>query len=396
MEDVTVNQIPNTPSGKSKVRRSSSLSDLDECNTPGTNRKPLKPRKRNKAFDSNPTKQLNLDAWKQKFDSTESIDDEVNTDTGPINNSPLNSPTMNIGTFSASLESDKKLDSILDRMDAITKQLTNVVTVQDLDIRLDKATRSLKEDTEAMRSEIFDLRNENDKLNARVISLERIVSNNTDSIGLAHFKVDLTTDTLNDLEQHGRLNTVRMYGIDDRNKFEDNTTSADLALKLINDKLGIDIDDSEICIAHRLGKWGPTQPRGIIVKFVRRSVKMEVMKNSKVLIGSKYNIKEDVTNTNRELMKKLRSREDTKSVWSSNGKVYAEMNDKKVRNFESDIKTRLNNQQRFLNNNTKAPHPTNFVNRGPPSTNTYRFPTPGPPFPTTPTRPPLYNQHYSK
>ena len=73
----------------------------------------------------------------------------------------------------------------------------------------------------------------------------------------------MTKDHLDDLEQHGRLISVRIYGIAYKNKYEDMETSTDLALQIINDKLNVDIDDIEIEIAHRLGRWNPEQPRGV-------------------------------------------------------------------------------------------------------------------------------------
>ena len=47
-------------------------------------------------------------------------------------------------------------------------------------------------------------------------------------------------------------------------------------------------------------------------------------------------------------------REDTNSVWSSNGKVFAEMSNSKVRKFESDLKTRITNHQKVLSNSAAS------------------------------------------
>ena len=58
--------------------------------------------------------------------------------------------------------------------------------------------------------------------------------------------------------------------------------------------------------------------------------------------------------TTRALMDKLRMRDDTTAVWSSNGKVFAEMNNSGVRKFESDLKTRITNHQKALNNNAAS------------------------------------------
>ena len=49
-------------------------------------------------------------------------------------------------------------------------------------------------------------------------------------------------------------------------------------------------------------------------------------------------------------MEKLVMRDDTKAVWSSNGKVFADMSGNKVRRFDSDLKTKIMNHQKALGN----------------------------------------------
>ena len=333
--------VSSTP--KAKQRRSSSVSSLDldaSDHIPGTSDNKIRqPRKVKKSSDVVHTKQTTLDIGAWKNDNT-------------LNNDPI--PVTSEAQSDNKTETDRKLDMLLSQMAIVTSQLKDVVKVDYLDKRLEQVALNMKEETEKMHSEMFDLRNENDSLKKRVALLEKRVTENYESIGLSHLKVDMTKDNLDDLEQHGRLSTVRIYGIDDKNKYEDVNTSTDLALQLFNEKLGMDIDDSEISIAHRLGRWNPQQPRGIIVKFVRRSIKMEVMKSRSKIQNTKFSIKEDVTNTNRALMEKLRMREDTNSVWSSNGKVFAEMSNSKVRKFESDLKTRITNHQKVLSNSAAS------------------------------------------
>ena len=109
-------------------------------------------------------------------------------------------------------------------------------------------------------------------------------------------------------------------------------------------------------VGHRLGPFNKDQPRGIILKFVRRTNKHAVIQLRSRLANTQYVIKEDLTNVNRALMDKMRQRDNVSAVWSTNGKIFAEVENengnKKVRKVESDLKARIRNFER-----PAVPHP---------------------------------------
>ena len=75
----------------------------------------------------------------------------------------------------------------------------------------------------------------------------------------------------NDLEQYTRSNNIRIYGIDDRNKDETAEETTGIVIKFCSDKLGIDLRDKDIDIAHRLEKFQTDGNRPVICRFVTRN-----------------------------------------------------------------------------------------------------------------------------
>ena len=60
----------------------------------------------------------------------------------------------------------------------------------------------------------------------------------------------------------------------------------------------------------------------MIVKFVSRTTKSEIIQNRRALKGTKIVIKEDLTQTNQRLLKSAQEHRNVKSAWSSNGKIF--------------------------------------------------------------------------
>nr|CAD7590176.1 unnamed protein product [Timema genevievae] len=76
-----------------------------------------------------------------------------------------------------------------------------------------------------------------------------------------------------ELEQYMRLNNVLIVGIPKLEK--ENVTDIDLK---IGQKIGVNITASDIDIAHRLPQLRAGKPPTIIVKFVRRTIKVDFMR----------------------------------------------------------------------------------------------------------------------
>ncbi|KAH3706188.1 hypothetical protein DPMN_065569 [Dreissena polymorpha] len=99
---------------------------------------------------------------------------------------------------------------------------------------------------------------------------------------------------LNELEQYGKRNNIRIAGLAEANINHNKTTSetaeetSKAIIKFLNEKIdGLNICINDIDIAHRLGRRDTnSKPRAAIVKFVYRHKRDQVMKNRRCLKGS--------------------------------------------------------------------------------------------------------------
>lgn len=134
-------------------------------------------------------------------------------------------------------------------------------------------------------------------------------------------------------EQYSRLNTVEINGIPE----QANENVIGLIQKVGN-CLGLQIHDDAVDACHRLGsnRVGEERPRGIVVKFTRRTIKEELLTKRRVKRNLNTSdidfpgpakviyINESLTPTRRRIFKEVRSIKKEKGftfVWIRNGKI---------------------------------------------------------------------------
>ncbi|KAH3897497.1 hypothetical protein DPMN_021685 [Dreissena polymorpha] len=93
---------------------------------------------------------------------------------------------------------------------------------------------------------------------------------------------------------------------------------------MMSQHLDSHLECKDIDVSHRLGKYFPNKNRPVIVKFVRRRKKIDVMKRAKLLKGSGIYIIEDLTKKNAEVIASLRLKETgcVERAWSYEGKLF--------------------------------------------------------------------------
>ena len=68
----------------------------------------------------------------------------------------------------------------------------------------------------------------------------------------------------NELEQYSRRNNIRIWGIPEKvekgETYESMETTVSLVVKTLNEKMGLNLENRDIDIAHRIGKKIPNQP----------------------------------------------------------------------------------------------------------------------------------------
>jgi hypothetical protein len=159
---------------------------------------------------------------------------------------------------------------------------------------VESATKSITEDLRALKEEVSSLK-------------EELVAKD--------FKIRHLETTVDDLEQYGRRNNLRIFGIPER----DNEKTDDIVIDVAS-KIGVVLDSSCIDRSHRVGKKG-THHRPIIVKFTSYAHRRSVFSQKKLLKGTKITVREDLTKSRLNLMKNAVSAYSEKRVWSIDGVI---------------------------------------------------------------------------
>ena len=140
--------------------------------------------------------------------------------------------------------------------------------------------------------------------------------------------LDKTSEAHNNLEKYTRKNSVRLFGVKEPDDVQ--TTPESQAIHVISEHLQIEINESEVEIAHRAGKYRPEgkldskKARRILIKFLSHKSKEKVMKAKRQFKGSNYWITEDLTSVNLEKLKylnELRRAGEIRNVWTTDGKM---------------------------------------------------------------------------
>lgn len=230
-------------------------------------------------------------------------------------------------------EINKKLCEMLTKKD---KQFIKEILVDTLEEMKEKIIGSVMQKVDKLEGEVHDIAIEQEKQKKEMKKLsdknEELEGKNKTLIDRIAKEEDKRKFDINDLEQYGRRNNVRISGLDFDNKFESSQQTAEGIATLLNTRMGLNISSYDIDIAHRLGKYEDKQIRNVIVKFVQRQVKVMVMKSTNKLKGTTISINEDLTKINLEVLASLRlkGKDTIMKSWTYEGKLYAQMKNGKI------------------------------------------------------------------
>ena len=106
---------------------------------------------------------------------------------------------------------------------------------------------------------------------------------------------------VNDLGQYVSRWNLRIFGIEEKGN-EENCKAH--IVDLCKTKLKINITESDIDAAHKVGARHENRPRGNIVRFYRRTIRKDivVIRARNALKGSRVTVREDLTRLNAELI----------------------------------------------------------------------------------------------
>lgn len=123
-------------------------------------------------------------------------------------------------------------------------------------------------------------------------------------------------------EQYSRKNNIKIYGLEE----EKGEECVQKIVKLLKDKLNIQLYISDISAAHRI-PGGKNGPRPLVVKLVHSTVKNKILIKRKLLKGSGIVIREDISIEYVKLMNRMENKDNVDSVWFWSGKVFVKTTD---------------------------------------------------------------------
>ena len=219
-----------------------------------------------------------------------------------------------------------KLSKVLTKDDPSLKQMIKEV----INAMKEDLLNSVEHKIGVLESKLFVKEKENDAMKDEIASLKQQIVEQSDENELLKLKLtrvkEDSNEKLNDLEQYGRMNSIRINGVPE----SDNETvqqTVGVVVETLNAKIpALNLNPSDIDIAHRLGKnrIGQNKGRQIIVKFVSRLTRDNVLLQKKLFRGSMIFVNEDLTRLNQLALSSIRKKmpDEVENAWSRGGKLY--------------------------------------------------------------------------
>lgn len=164
-------------------------------------------------------------------------------------------------------------------------------------------------------------------LKQEVANLKSALSDRDEEINMLKEKLE---SRLDEQEQYGRRNNIRIFGIPEQENENTDQIVLDVA-KRIQAKVDISLIDR----SHRVGRRGE-KPRPVIVKFTSYAARRAVFSVKKNLKGSGITIREDLTVSRLSLLKRSMEEYGNRNVWSIDGVIMIKIGNKKPLRVRSD------------------------------------------------------------
>ena len=210
------------------------------------------------------------------------------------------------------IKQTRQINSKLERLDGcmnrVNKKLENVMMKGDTSIRdtlkdlitemKDELLKSVINRIEHLEGKMFEREQEYDKLKESIQSLDKtILEKNLEKENIEESirkQGEIIKKLENETEQYSRRNNIKIRGLPDTDPRETALDSAKKIVQFLKEKDIASLSLSDIDIAHRLPNTH-NKNRDIIVRFVSRLVRDEVMSQRRKLKNTGVFINEDLT-----------------------------------------------------------------------------------------------------
>jgi hypothetical protein len=196
---------------------------------------------------------------------------------------------------------------------------------------LNSKLSDLTQEVGQLKADIFDLRQENDSLKQMLFESKSKIKALEERVVEAEHSARVARERSNHTEQYSRLWNVKILGVPEvsvSGKGETAAESEKHALNVFHDKLDLKhITSADLDAVHRIGdrkKDNTKGPRPIIVRFVSRKTRQQVLQRRKRLKGSRVVVVDDLTQANYFLFQSVAQHPGALKAWSKDGVVFAE------------------------------------------------------------------------
>ena len=148
--------------------------------------------------------------------------------------------------------------------------------------------------------------------------------------------IDKLEDEIDDQQQYSRRTCLLIHGV----KEKASEVIEDVAMDVLDSKLGSGVLKTEVTRTHRIGRKNSTdgnKPRPIIVRFLSYRQRKSVYDVKKKLKGQKLLVTESLTKKRYILLKRCFEEFGIKNCWSLDGRIYCKIGQDDVKVFTSNF-----------------------------------------------------------
>ncbi|KAK7467777.1 hypothetical protein BaRGS_00037014 [Batillaria attramentaria] len=200
---------------------------------------------------------------------------------------------------------------------------SKIETVNEPTSQFSKSEHDLRDELEKVNGSLTQLQIENTRLRKTVEKYREEQVNLQSKIDSLKGIVKAQDLRMHDLEQYGRRNNIKIYGLAEGSKSETAVETGVVVRKFCREGLGVTVAETDI--DHRLGARQRDRHRSIIVKFVRREVKQEVVRQRRKLKQSGIVVTDDLTPRHQQLLRNMKEVVSRDNCWSAEGSVFVKL-----------------------------------------------------------------------
>lgn len=161
------------------------------------------------------------------------------------------------------------------------------------------------------------------KMENKITQLEEEAAKNADKMKQLEGRIE-------SMQQAAKINNICVYNL----KEETNENLSGKILDLLNCKMKTQITRDDVVRCYRIGESGQ-KPRPVIIKFDKFQNKLNVLKNTSKLKGTKIGITEDLSKHRLNLYREATKKYDRKQMFTRFGNIFIRLDENTIKRISS-------------------------------------------------------------